>query len=97
MEKLGFRPRKQLTVEYSFGTDFLFEIGRSQVEVRCSNRPDKLPVQYLTISARNLSKIRKRLKKHGIDTGRFEQDTYTGQRSLSFPGPDNVTVTILEE
>ena len=27
VEKLGFRPRKQLTVEYSVGTDFLFEMG----------------------------------------------------------------------
>ena len=97
VEKLGFRPRKQLTVEYSFGTDFLFEMGKSQVEVRCSNRPDKLPTQYLTISARNLSQIRKRLQKHGIETGPFEQDPYTDQRRLTFTGPDGVIITILEE
>lgn len=95
--KLGFRPRRQLTSEYSFGTDFLFEMGKSQVEVRCSNRPDKLPTQYLNISARDLPRIRKRLKKHDIETGPFEQDPYTGQRSLRFTGPDGVVVTILEE
>lgn len=95
--KLGFRPRKQLTVEYSFGTDFLFEMGNSQVEVHCSNRPDKLPTQYLSISARNLPSIRDRLKAHDVETGPFEQDPYTGQRRMSFTGPDGVIVTILEE
>ena len=95
--KLGFRPRKQLTVEYSFGTDFLFEMGNSQVEIHCSNRPDKLPTQYLSISARNLPKIRERLKAHDVQTGPFEQDPYTGQRRMSFLGPDGVIVTILEE
>ena len=67
------------------------------MEVRCSNRPDKLPTQYLTISARNLSQIRKRLIKHGIETGPFEQDPYTDQRRLTFTGPDGVIITILEE
>ena len=95
--KLGFRPRKQLTVEYSFGTDFLFEMGNSQVEVHCSNRPDKLPTQYLSISARNLPSIRDRLRAHDVETGPFEQDPYTGQRRMSFTGPDGVIVTILEE
>ena len=95
--KLGFRPRRQLTVEYSFGTDFLFQLGKSELEVRCSNRPDRLPTQYLNISARDLPMIQKRLKTHDIETGPFEQDPYTGQRRLCFTGPDGVIVTILEE
>ena len=95
--KLGFRPRRQLVPEYSFGTDFLFEIGGSQVEIHCSNRPDKLPVQHLSISARNLPRIKERLKAHDVQTGPFEQDPYTGQRRMSFTGPDGVIVTILEE
>ena len=94
--KLGFRPRKQLTPEYSFGTDFLFEIGRSQIEVRCSNRPDKLPTQYLSIYARDLLKLKERLKEHDIETGPFEQDVYTGLRCIRFTGPDGVIVTIME-
>lgn len=95
--QLGFRPRRQLTVEDSFGTDFLFEMGGSQVEVRCSNRPDRLPPQFLSISARDLPRIRERLKKLRIDAGPFQQDPYTGRRCLRIAGPDNVTVTILEE
>ena len=95
--KLGFRPRRQLTVEYSFGTDFLFQLGKSELEVRCSNRPDRLPTQYLNSSARDLPMIQKRLKTHDIETGPFEQDPYTGQRRLCFTGPDGVIVTILEE
>ena len=95
--KLGFKPLKQLTAEHSFGTDFLFEMGKYQVEVRCSNRPTELPTQYLSISARNLPQIKRRLREHDIITGPFEQDPYTGQRRLSFTGPDGVVVTILEE
>ena len=41
--------------------------------------------------------IKERLLKHDIVTGPFEQDPYTGQRQLSFAGPDGVIVTILEE
>jgi len=95
--KLGFRPRKQLTLEYSFGTDFLFELGGSELEVRCSNRPDKLPTQYLSIYAHDLSKLKERLRAHDIETGPFEQDTYTARRCLRFTGPDGVIVTIIEE
>ena len=76
--KLGFRPRKQLTVEDSFGTDFLFEMGRTQLEIHCSNRPDRLPTQYLSIAARDLPAIRERLRRHKIETGPFEQDPPTG-------------------
>ncbi len=94
--KLGFRPRRQLTVESSFGTDFLLELGKSQVEIRCSNRPDKLPTQFLTISARDLVKIRERLVKHDIAVGPYEQDPYTNQRCLRITGPDGVEITILE-
>jgi len=95
--KLGFRPRRQLAPEKSYGTDFLFELGRSQVEIRCSNRLGVLPQQYLTLSARDLSGIRKSLRKKGIRTGDFKQDPYTGQRCLVFTGPDGVEISILEK
>ena len=95
--KLGFRPRRQLSVDLSIGTNFLFEMGKTQVEVRCSNRPDTLPPQFLTISADNLPKLKRRLKKKNVETGPFETDPYTGQRTLSFPGPDGVLITVIEE
>lgn len=47
-----------------------------------SSGPDKLPTQYLDISARNLPQIQKRLHKHDIEIGPYEQDPYTGQRRL---------------
>ncbi len=97
VKQLGFRPKRQLVPENSYGTDFLFELGKTQVEVRCSNRPGRLPPQFLTVSARDLSGIRKRLLRQGIMTGPFDQDPYTGQRRLTFSGPDGVEVTILEE
>lgn len=95
--KLGFRPRKQLVPELSFGTDFLFELGRSQVEIRCSNRSDKLPTQYLTISANDLPKLRRRLIKKGVEVSPFETDPYTDQRLIRMEGPDGVQITIIED
>lgn len=95
--KLGFRPRRQMSVDLSIGTNFLFEMGKTQVEVRCSNRPDKLPPQFLTFSADNLPKLKRRLKKKNVETGPFGTDPYTGQRTLSFPGPDGVLITVIEE
>lgn len=93
---LGFRPLRQLTEESSFGTDFLLELGTAEVEIRCSNRPDTLPIQYLNISTPDLVRIRERLIRHDIDPGPYEQDPYTGQRCLRFTGPDGVVISILE-
>ena len=96
-EKLGFYLRCRLNVPDSFGTDLLFEMGRSQVEILCSNLPEELPEQQLTISANDLSRLRRRLKKHGVDTGPFGSDPYTGRRTLSFTGPDQVLITVIED
>ena len=94
---LGFRPLRQLIPENSPGTDFLFGIGRHQVEIRCSNRREEPGPQTLTIRARKLPAIRQRLLENGVEPGPYEQDPYTSLRRFSFPGPDGVTVTILEE
>ena len=94
--KLGFRPRGQLNERLSFGTNYLFELGSTQLEIRCSNMPDKLPAQYLTLSVPNLSRIRKRLRRKGINPGPFELDPYTELRRMSFTGPDGVVITVIE-
>ncbi len=96
-EKLGFYLRSRISVPDSFGTDFLFEMGRSQVEIHCSNIPQQLPPQQLTISANDLPRLRRRLEKRGIDVSRFEQDPYTGRRILRFFGPDEVLITVIED
>ena len=94
---LGFRPLRQLIPGDSPGTDFLFGMGKHQVEIRCTNQPESPGPQFLTIRARHLPKIRQRLLERGIEPGPYEQDPYTSLRRFSFPGPDGVTVTILEE
>lgn len=96
IRKLGFRPVRQLVPEDSIGTSFLLEMGESQVEIRCSNLEQELPEQYLNISARRLDKIRKRLEKSGIACGEFQKDPYTDTRQLSFVGPDNVRIVVIE-
>ena len=96
-DKLGFYQRSRLSVPDSFGTNYLFELGRSQVEIRCSNLPGKLPPQQLTLSADSLSRLRRRLIKRGIDVSPFEQDPYTGRRTLRFTGPDDVLITVIED
>ena len=95
-DKLGFYLRSRLGIPNSSNTNLLFEMGRSQVEVRCSNRSEELPEQQLTISANDLSRLRRRLKKHGIESSPIEQDPYTGRRALRFYGPDMVEITVIE-
>ena len=96
-DKLGFYLRSRLSVPDSFGTDYLFEMGRSQVEIRCSNLPGELPQQELTLSADSLSRLRRRLIKRGVAVSPFGQDPYTGRRTLCFTGPDNVLITVIED
>ncbi|MBP3894595.1 MAG: VanZ family protein [Atopobiaceae bacterium] len=94
--KLGFRLRKQTLPLDSVETGFMFELGKSEVVILCSNQLEELPVQYLTISAKHLPKIRERLVKSGIAVSSFEQDPFTSRRCLWFEGPDRVRVTIIE-
>ncbi len=97
VKTLGFRVRKQLIPEGSDETSFLLEAAHTQIEIRCLNRREEFPPQYLTFSCSDLASIRKRLQKHGLDDGIYETDEYTGGRKLKFTGPDNVTFIILDE
>lgn len=97
VDKLGFRVKKQIMSLDDVDTRFLLVMGSSQVEIICFNKRKMIPVQYLTISARNLTKIKKRLEKNGIEVGDFRRDPYTDLRCLSFTGPDRVCITVIEE
>ena len=97
VDKLGFRVKKQVMSLDDIDTRFLLVMGSSQVEIICFNKKKMIPVQYLTISARNLVKIKKRLEKNGIEVGEFHRDPYTDLRCLSFTGPDRVCITVIEE
>ena len=95
--KLGFRVIRQLVPEDDPGTSFLLALGSSQVEIRCSNRDELLPKQYLYITAGRLNRVRKRLEDNGIEVSPFTEDPYTKADCMSFEAPDNVTVVILSE
>lgn len=97
VDKLGFRVKKQVMSLDDIDTRFLLVMGSSQVEIICFNKRKMIPVQYLTISARNLTKIKKRLEKNGIEVGEFHRDPYTDLRCLSFTGPDRVCITVIEQ
>ncbi len=94
--KLGFRLKKQLIPLDKPGTDMLLEMGRTQVEVRCSNDGLTEPGQELTLSCRHLSPIIRRLNMNGIETENISQDPYTGLRRVRFAGPDGVRITVIE-
>lgn len=95
--KLGFRLKKQLVPLDSPGTDMLLEMGKTQVEIHCSNANEIISEQQLTISARKLKPILKRLTRNGIDVSPIDQDPYTGLRCVHFYGPDHVWITVIEK
>ncbi len=94
--KLGYRLKKQIVPLDAPGTDMLLEMGKSQIEIRCSNRAEILENQTLTISARRLNPIIRRLRENSIETGPIEQDPYTGKRMVHFSGPDGVSISVIE-
>ena len=94
---LGFRLVSQLVPDGTSATSFLLEMGKMQVEIHCSNREETLPPQTLTLSVRRLNPVLRRLEQCGIRAGEVEQDPYTGLMCVRFPGPDSITVCIIEE
>jgi VanZ family protein len=97
IETLGFRLVSQLVPQGTDDTDFLLEMGKMQVEIHCSNVDEALPPQHLTLSVRRLNPVLRRLRETGIQAGPVEQDPYTKLRCVRFPGPDSITVCIIEE
>ncbi|MBR0352869.1 MAG: VanZ family protein [Oscillospiraceae bacterium] len=93
--KLGFRLINQNVSEEDGSTDVLLQMGRSQVEIRCDPQLD-LKRQHLTIAARDLKRMRRRLEKSGIETSNEGLDPYTRQHRLQFTGPDDVLITIIQ-
>ena len=95
MTKLGFRPIKQLVPEASPDTAFLLEMGSSQIVILCSNRSEAIPPQHLTFFTKRIERIQSRLESNGIHTTPMTPDVYTGHRSFSFTGPDNVEIQFI--
>ena len=96
VRQLGFRPIKQIIYEDSGESDFLLQIGSFQLELICSNAEPPVNDQYLTLSVKNINRVRKRLIKNGFETGRLKLDEYTEQRMLSVEGPDKLHISFIE-
>ena len=96
VNRLGFRLLQQLNRRESGDVVFLFEMGKTQVQVICSFRETVPAKQYLTLYATRLSAVRRRLESNGIRPGDYRRDPCTGQRMLRFTGPDHVCVEIIE-
>ncbi|MBQ6559339.1 MAG: VanZ family protein [Erysipelotrichaceae bacterium] len=96
-DKLGFYLRKTLIGDDNKLMGYLFEFGKTQLEIRCSDSYHNLPDQQLTIACNNSEYLKKRLEKHQIEVSSYEEDPYTGLRTFHFNGPDRTVVTIIEE
>ncbi len=96
VSKLGFRLINQDISEEDGSTDVLLQMGSSQVEIRCTPEYTGLRRQHLTIAARNLKKMRRRLEKSGIETSNEGLDPYTRQHRLQFEGPDEVLISVIQ-
>jgi len=96
VNRLGFYPRQQLNRRESGEMVFLFEMGKNQLQVICSNREAAPEKQYITLYATDLPAVRRRLEKCGVKAGDYRRDPCTGQRLLRLYGPDNVRVEILD-
>ena len=96
VNQLGFRLRQQLNRRESGDVVYLFEMGKTQVQVICSLRETIPDTQYLTLYATHLPAVRARLEMNGIHPGEYRRDPSTGLRMIRFSGPDNVQIGILE-
>lgn len=97
VKKMGFMPIKQLVNLEGKGMDYLFILGRSELEVHCSNEKEDFDRQYVNITVNRLGPIKKRLERHGIQTSDIIQDPYHHLRSINFEAPDNVLITLIEK
>ena len=95
-DKLGFR-KKAMIVQSEDETDYLFDFGKNQVEVRCSPAYKDLPLQNIVLACNNSEYLKKELEKQGISCSKYEEDPYTHLRIFNFMGPDEVYFTIIEE
>ena len=95
MDRLGFRLRQQINRRESGDMVYLFEMGKTQIQVICSPNEPIPEAQYLTLFATRLAAVRSRLEMNGIRPGDYRRDPATGLRLLRFSGPDNLQIEII--
>ncbi|MBR0385196.1 MAG: VanZ family protein [Erysipelotrichaceae bacterium] len=75
----------------------LYELSKTQIEIREVSKRRKLQPQVITIACNNSEYLKKNLEKHQIPTSEYMADSYTGLRTFSFEAPDETTIVIIEE
>ena len=95
--KLGMRLASVIENKETGETDYLFEFGKNQLEIRCLKDEAIPSKQSITIACNNSEYIRKRILKSGVEVSEYMSDPYSGLRTFQVYGPDNVAVTIIEE
>ena len=95
VDRLGFRLRQQIDRRESGDVVYLFEMGKTQIQVICSPDEPVPEAQYLTLFATRLASVRSRLEANGIHPGDYRRDPATGRRLLRFTGPDNLQIEII--
>ena len=106
--RMGLLMRKKIADATSKESRMLLYCNKTQIEVICGSPADAakgeaagpaggLPAQTVTIAANNSERIRKRLLENGVEVSGYALDPYTNLRTFSVAGPDNITLTFIEE
>ncbi|QFJ53559.1 VanZ family protein [Pseudobutyrivibrio xylanivorans] len=95
-KKLGLQLSKFIVPAESKGCQFLFQLGRTQLEIICLNEDVKLPNQAITFSYDNLDTIKAKLEKSDVSFEGFYTDEYTNHRMLKINAPDGVELNLVE-
>lgn len=97
IKKMGMYLARTIVSEDGRESDYLFEFGSNQLEVRCLQQPASIPDQRITLACNNSEYLKKRLEQHGITVSDYDADKYTGLRTFNIEAPCNTAITIIEE
>ncbi len=97
-KKMGFQLVKFSVPSDSKCCSFLFQVGRTQIEIKCLNDENAyVPAnQSIILSFEDLDVIKARLKKTDIEFIDFSNDEYTNHRALVLRAPEGVRIVLLE-
>ena len=96
VKKLGFQLRRFVIPEDTNDCYFLFALGKSRIEIHCTNDNQPIPKQSITLTCDNLDKLKNHLQKFDIPVSDFETDIYSRHKMMKIIAPDNVELIFLE-
>lgn len=96
-KKLGLQLVRQIVPDDSKGCSFLFQIGKTQLEIICTNDDSiKLSKQTIMLSFEDIDKIKNRLSKNNISFEELGDDEYTKHKKILIKAPEDVDLILLE-